>query len=1010
MTRAKIIAGKAVIVIEAHNLVDKVLGKLQMRLQQLANRLNRMGGALSRGGILGAIGSGLMLRQYAKFDDAMLELRVKLGYLDKLTIAQVRTMKTLEGRIRSLGRTTSYTSQQIASAAIELAKGGLNPTEIMNALRAVLDLGRGTKATLDEAGRLYVRTMRTFGIGSEKATEVVSQFVRATRFGTLNIEDLELALRYSSGTAATLEQNLAPILAIFAELSNKGLAGSIGGTSLNTAMANLVKKMQDIGAAYPGFRAIYKDGSLDLLQTFRELFKITSKMPAVEQIQVFQDIFNLRGSRAVAGIRDINNILKMADAISKAGNEARKAAEIMDSGPGGRGRMFLSAMQDLILTLGKASDTYLVPLLNIMRNLINELNKLTAMNPKLAALVVFSPAILLGSGLAMLTLGKAIGSVAASLGLLLTVGRPAASLLTKGIGAQIGALAYAGTRGKESLFGGGPKAKTGLLSGAKIGAGFTAFHKKLSTMGPVMRNITKLATSTLFVITNIIAPSTGVGIKGNLTARALLSIKTSVKSLWRSMRMWQSAGGFYKVLMGGSARVGALMANPSKMFGKSGKALAVFGRYYAIFMRAFAAGNLRTMFNPRNFMMTMGAFKGTMLLNLAKGLGSLAKNLLFVAKIGGRFLFSWNGVFVALELLFTFTTLGPRILGAIGNSLRALFGIIQLGSGPWKLFMTSLKAIGQGRTQAGIYGMKVAFMDMAAIIGNQLVAAWNRFKEAMGPFFDTIKAIAVTIVATIETIFVALKGTITRTFQAIGTQMNTIGGGLFGSEGSLAGTAKSIGLFVAKGIPTLITWLAKLQIILTGFISKLAIELEHTLGIIFTRYTPGILNRQSRIDQIELRRGIQLQNEEGRTAVELLKLDRNLEKQSMAIEKAFNANASKEGNQGALAARRRSEMRSLRSSNLADQISRLMQASVAKAITSPPPGNGQRGNSTAVNLAEAKKVSRLAASALVTSARGSVGNLAKVGKPVEEQQLAVMKEIRDNQLKDLNDKGLRLKK
>ena len=78
-----------------------------------------------------------MLRQFAKFDDQMLELQVKLGFLDKMTKQQEATMGKLENRIRSLGKTTSFTSQEIAGAAIELAKGGLNPREIENSLRSI---------------------------------------------------------------------------------------------------------------------------------------------------------------------------------------------------------------------------------------------------------------------------------------------------------------------------------------------------------------------------------------------------------------------------------------------------------------------------------------------------------------------------------------------------------------------------------------------------------------------------------------------------------------------------------------------------------------------------------------------------------------------------------------------------------------------------------------------------------------------------------------------------------
>ena len=357
-------AGKAVILIQATDLTGQTFQKLANNMKRLGASMTRIGEQSMRGGLLGGIASGMTLRNFFKFDDLMKELRAKFGYLGDMTVEQTQAMKRMEHRIRSLGKTTSYTSQEVAEAAVVLAQGGLAPTEVANSLQAILDLGRGTRTALDMAANMYVRAMRSFDLSSADANATVSQFVRATRYGVLELSDLEAGLRYSSGTAATLGQNLAPILAILTELSNVGLAGSIGGTSLNTAMANLVKKLEKTKEQFPGFEPATKNGDLDLLRTMERLYAYTSKLSKMERIKVFQDLFNLRGARAIAGAQGIENILGMARAIEKAGNEARKAAELMDSGPGGSWRRLTSAVDDLSLALGKAAEGPIVALIH----------------------------------------------------------------------------------------------------------------------------------------------------------------------------------------------------------------------------------------------------------------------------------------------------------------------------------------------------------------------------------------------------------------------------------------------------------------------------------------------------------------------------------------------------------------------------------------------------------------------------------------------------------------------
>ena len=277
MARSRIIAGKAVIIIEAQDLVNKTLGKIRGNLHRFSNEVGKIGEGLFRTGFFGAIGSGVIVSSFVKFDDAMRTLRVNLDLFGKSATEVDSVLKPLEARIRSLAKTTPFSPTQVAGAATELAKGGFNPKQIIDSLQAVLDLSRATNTELSQSSEFVVRTLTTYGIATENAAEVVSQLVRSARKGTLGIEDLEAALRYSSGTADNLGISLQKMLAIFTTLSNKGLVGSLAGTSTNAAISNLVKKaeeLRDIGAIEI-VTGIREDGrkALDLIKTLENLFR-----------------------------------------------------------------------------------------------------------------------------------------------------------------------------------------------------------------------------------------------------------------------------------------------------------------------------------------------------------------------------------------------------------------------------------------------------------------------------------------------------------------------------------------------------------------------------------------------------------------------------------------------------------------------------------------------------------------------------------------------------------------
>jgi len=445
MARSRIIAGKAVIIIEAQDLVNKTLGKIRGNLHRFSNEVGKIGEGLFRTGFFGAIGSGLVVNSFIKFDDAMRTLQVNLDLFGKSAQQVELVMKPLEERIRSLAKITPFNPTEVAGAATELAKGDFNPKQIIDSLQAVLDLSRATNTELGVSAKFVVDTMTTFGIGTEQASEVVSQLVRAARKGTLGIEDLQAALTYASGTADVLGVSLQKMLAIFTVLSKRGLTGSIAGTSTNTALAQLVKKAQELEEIgeiklLTGIRADGRE-AIDVITTLERLFKYAETLPFEKQQVLFQDIFNLRGARSISGMsKEMENIKHLTGFIADAGDEAAQAAKIMDEGIGGAFRQLVATIQDVNIELGKITEQPFIKISAVIKGLVAELGKVAALNPELTSLVILSPGILLAAGAGMFVLAKGLRLAAYSAGALKGALGPIGRLLSKGTVGQITAL------------------------------------------------------------------------------------------------------------------------------------------------------------------------------------------------------------------------------------------------------------------------------------------------------------------------------------------------------------------------------------------------------------------------------------------------------------------------------------------------------------------------------------------------------------------------------------------
>jgi TP901 family phage tail tape measure protein len=785
VARTRIIAGKAVILIDAKETIDKTLNTIRAKLNKFSNTAATIGDNLFRTGFFGSIGSGLVLRQFVKFDDVIKELQVSLGFLDKMTVQQEQSLKGLINRVRELGKTTSYTSQEVGAAAVRLAKAGLGPGQIEKSLQSILDLGRGTSTALDTAADMFVRTMSAFSLSADDADKIVSQFVIATQRGVLDLDDLEAALRYSQGTAGNLNQELSDMLAILVELSNKGLVGSIGGTSTNTAIQNLIKKYKELEGSIVGFKAaIDKTGNINVVETLRRLFDATKNMSPIEQTSLMGDIFNLRGTRAVLAAKDIDHIKELSRVIYAASNEARKGAVIMDSGLGGSIRKATSAIEDMALSLGDTLAKSLQDVLATTVTLTNVLNRVISDNPAIAAGVLASPAIILATGVGFIALSKGLRIAAAAAGLFKSAYQPIANMIAYGTAGQLAKM--------KGIGGSLPRRMAALGSGANALAG--GVGSGLAQVNQARKNVALRA---------------AYGKRLSQLLRIQWAEEKKYARLSTQLLSGKLTNRTYKQLLKDRNDLAMQMARTSKAITRTSTKranLTGFGTLFGDLIR----GGTRAI--PTLLKLTSGFLK---LLNGIR-----------------RFVFSTSGILTIIEFLILFGNKIPFIangLTRLSNAFSAFFNEIgKLGSdiatGPGGLLGVAFKAFTSGNAGIGFQAIQASLSAIVELVGVRLVGAWQRFKQELGPVYDFFNRLLVTVLAVVDQITTAIGAMIAQLSGGIAAALPTVNGG----QGNIAKT-------IATLIPTIVYSLSKFIVELGYALDKFLEGLAHLIDQI-----PGV--------------------------------------------------------------------------------------------------------------------------------------------------------------------------
>ena len=163
--------------------------------------------------------------------------------LTAITGATQSQTDAFEKSIRSLGRTTIFTSTQVSKAAANFARAGFSIGEVNQSLEGTLRLAQATAADLPFATRVIASTLRTFNLGATQTTRVVDALSKAVNTSNQTLEELGEALSYGSPTAAPLGIDLEEVLAALQILADRGIRASRGGIAIRQTFFSAIKKL-----------------------------------------------------------------------------------------------------------------------------------------------------------------------------------------------------------------------------------------------------------------------------------------------------------------------------------------------------------------------------------------------------------------------------------------------------------------------------------------------------------------------------------------------------------------------------------------------------------------------------------------------------------------------------------------------------------------------------------------------------------------------------------------------
>ncbi len=301
----------------------------------------------------------------------------------------------------SLGRELPVSTAEVQQAAIEMAKGGIDPATIAaGGLRDVLDLAAAGEVGIAEAAEIASKQLGVWVDSAADATtkaaflkDSVNLLSQAANASTVDVDDLALGLANSGKSADIAGLSFRETVTSMALISSGFSSAADAGTSFKTFLTRLQPATDSQAAAFKNLNLLTTEGTSKFydgtgafigMDKAAELLKVSLEgMSAAQKSAALNAAFGSDAIRTAGMLADAgaDGYAHMAEEMAKAGSAAVQAAR-KQKGFNVAVDNMMGSLEAFQITVGSALMPVLTKLVNTLATGINAITDYAAATEK----------------------------------------------------------------------------------------------------------------------------------------------------------------------------------------------------------------------------------------------------------------------------------------------------------------------------------------------------------------------------------------------------------------------------------------------------------------------------------------------------------------------------------------------------------------------------------------------------------------------------------------------------
>ena len=349
-TRARNFAGKA------WNFTVGIIDKATAPLQGIINLVRNP--VLQAGAIFGvSVSLADTVGTYGAFEESMSNVKAISG-------ATGEEFEKLTAKAKEEGKTTKFTAKDSADAFGYMAMAGWKTEDMLNGIDGIMSLAAASNEDLATTSDIVTDALTAFGLQASDSGHFADVLAQASANANTNVGIMGESFKYVAPVAGALKYSIEDVSLALGLMANNSIKGSMAGTSLKTALANMAAptdKMQGAMDRY-GISLTKRNGEMkSLSEVLDNLRSSLGGLSATEQTAAASTIF---GKEAMAGMLAIigtseEDYKKLTDAIKSADGASQRMADTMLDNMNGSFTLLQSAVDGAKIALGERLSPYL---------------------------------------------------------------------------------------------------------------------------------------------------------------------------------------------------------------------------------------------------------------------------------------------------------------------------------------------------------------------------------------------------------------------------------------------------------------------------------------------------------------------------------------------------------------------------------------------------------------------------------------------------------------------------